>query len=263
MPSEPGNQGDKPLYTPRLLVLGAALVGVLMLAFVAVVTHRGPASAAAAPPASRPPASRPPALQPSVGAQAGGPAPGSSASPAGATAACNVPPGDNEIPTSAPAGVTWQLYQTIALPFSAQAGPTVVSGDVARCYAHSPTGALLATVQIYIRLGVATDWRPVVDAQVLAGPGRNVFAAERPDESVTVQPGEFGQVAGFQFVTYTGSVAVIQLVVQMPDGSLQMAAMTSVWNGGDWRLELQPDGQASANIQQLSSLAGFVPWGGV
>lgn len=39
--------------------------------------------------------------------------------------------------------------------------------------------------------------------------------------------------------------------------------MTLVWRGGDWRLQLQPNGSASATSQQVTSMDGFVPWGGV
>ncbi len=75
----------------------------------------------------------------------------------------------------APAGVTWQLWQSVALPFSKAAGPQIVQGNVARCYAHTPTGALLAAVQIQYRLGISSNWRQIADTQIMPGPGRNVF----------------------------------------------------------------------------------------
>jgi cytoskeletal protein RodZ len=61
---------------------------------------------------------------------------------------CNVSPGDQTVPESAPAGVTWQIIGYIAFPSSKAAGPEVVTGDIARCFAHSPLGALIAMVQI-------------------------------------------------------------------------------------------------------------------
>jgi hypothetical protein len=159
--------------------------------------------------------------------------------------------------------VTWRLYDTVALPFSAQAGPTQINGDVARCYAHSPTGALLAAVQITVRYLLATNWRAVIAQQVLPGTGRNVYADQRSGVNFTIQPGEFGQVAGFQFVTYTSPLAVIEIVIQLPSGGMQATTMTVQWSGGDWRLQLQPDGTPGPNIQQVTSLTGFIPWGGV
>lgn len=176
---------------------------------------------------------------------------------------CRVPPGNRDVPAAAPAGVTWRLYATIALPFSATAGPAEVAGGVARCYAHSPTGALLAAVQIAVRYVLAPDWRAVLAQQVMPGTGRNVYAAQRPGMQVTDQPGQYGQVAGFQFAAYTQAVAVIQLATELPDGILQCTTMTVDWAAGDWRLVLQPDGAPGPDVQQLSSLTGFIPWSGV
>jgi hypothetical protein len=253
MLTNPRNGGGKPLYSPRLLLMAAALAGILILSLAEVLTHGGPGASAASPPGPR---SSTPGL-------AASPALSPASSPSSGASGCNVPPGSQAIPGSAPPGVSWQLYQMIALPFSASSGPTVISGDVARCYAHSPTGALLAAVQIYIRIGLAQDWRPVVSEQVMPGTGRDALAAVRPGETVTVRPGEFGQIAAFQFVTYSGTIAVVQIVVRMPNGSLEMGTLTVVWSGGDWRLELEPSGKAYANVQQLPNLTGFIQWGGV
>jgi hypothetical protein len=173
-----------------------------------------------------------------------------------------VPPGSQAIPASAPADVTWQLFETVALPFSAQAGPAEIDGDIAQCYAHSPTGALLAAAQIAVRYALAPDWQAVVDEQVMPGTGRNVYAAERPGDAVSVQPGELGQYAGFQFVTYTSEVAVIQVVIQGPSGGLQETDLTVLWSGGDWRLQLQSDGSQGPNPQAIPNLNGYIPWGG-
>jgi hypothetical protein len=248
--------GDGPLLTPRLLITAAVLLGVVAFALVAVLTR------SASPAAAR---SSPVAMHTtSAGHRAG--APGHTVAPASSPAAtangCGVSPGEQAVPVSAPASVTWQLYDTVALPFSSQAGPTVIAGDVARCYAHSPTGALVAAVQIAIRYALATNWPAVIAEQVMPGTGRNVYAAQRPGVNVTIQAGEFGQIAGFQFVTYSAALAVVQIVVQLPSGELQVTTMTVQWSGGDWRLQLQPDGSPGPNVQQVASLTGFIPWGG-
>jgi hypothetical protein len=248
---------DGPLLTPRVLIGAAVLAGVVIFALVAVLIRSSPPRSAASP---RPSASTHPAA---AQADPASQAPAPPASQDGGSGSCNVPPGSQAIPQNAPAGVTWQLYDTVALPFSAQAGPTVLDGDVARCYADSPTGALLAAAQIPVRYALATNWQAVLAEQVMPGTGRNVYAAERPGEGIAVQPGEFGQIAGFQFVTYTSALAVVQIVVQLPSGALQASATTVQWSGADWRLQVQPDGSPWPNVQQIPSLAGFIPWGGV
>jgi hypothetical protein len=35
-----------------------------------------------------------------------------------------------------------------------------------------------------------------------------------------------------------------------------------VWLNGDWKLVLAADGGEATTAQQVSSLGGFVPWGG-
>jgi hypothetical protein len=243
--------GGGPVLTPRLLIVAAVLLSVVAFALVAVL-ERSP-SPAAAPSSS---ATRHPSqVRHSAGARA--------ASTAVATGGCDVSPGQQAIPISDPAGVTWRLYNTVALPFSVQAGPTVIAGDIARCYAHSPTGALLAAVQIAVRYALAPNWRSVTAEQVMPGTGRNVYADQRSGVNVTVQSGEFGQVAAFQFVAYSRALAVVQIVIQLPSGEMQAVPMTVQWSGGDWRLQLQPDGSPGPDVQQVTDLTGFVPWGGV
>jgi hypothetical protein len=55
---------------------------------------------------------------------------------------------------------------------------------------------------------------------------------------------------------------VLQLVTRFPrTGGLQVTVTTVKWVGGDWRLELQPDGGTSPTAQTVPSLDGFVVWG--
>jgi hypothetical protein len=178
---------------------------------------------------------------------------------------CSLPAASQAVPAAPPAEVRWEIYDTVALPFSATAGPQAVTGDVARCYAHTPAGALLAAVQIAVRYVLAPDWRTVLARQVVPGPGASVYAAQRAQDPAvnTSQPGQYGQIAGFQFVTYTPELAVMQIVSRLPGGSLQVTTMTTQWAGGDWRLVLHDDGTPGGNVQQLDNLDGFVPWGGV
>jgi len=173
---------------------------------------------------------------------------------------------DQSVPDSPPPGVSWSLFQGVALPSSSSAGPSRITGPVYAGYAQTPVGALLATTQVGYRylLTPGDGWRQVVREQVLPGPGQDAFVANRAKVTSTdVAPGGLGQLAGFRFVTYSPDVAVIQLVSRFSSGSLQVSTLTVQWINGDWRLQLQPDGGSSPTAQQADSLAGFVPWGGV
>ncbi|GAA4140833.1 hypothetical protein [Actinomadura keratinilytica] len=198
-------------------------------------------------------------------------APQASATPAnGATQApangCR--PGDTsqQIPTGPPTGITWQVYKTMALPYSSTAGPLNVSadGEVARCFAHTPVGALIAAVHLSSRYVFSRQWRVIADEQVVPGPGRDAYLKLRGNRGVdAVTPGSLGQIAGFQFVTYDPQTAVVQLVMRFSNGQMSVSAVTVKWQAGDWKLELKPNGSPSNSQQLVSSLAGFTPWGGV
>ena len=177
---------------------------------------------------------------------------------------CHVATGSQTVPQYAPQGVTWQLYQTVALPYSKTAGPMVVDGGVARCYAHDPLGALLAASQIGVRYLIAPGWREVVNLQVMPGKGRSAYLKLRTESgnSGGAQPGNYGQLAGFKFVTYSRAIAVIEMATKS-NGSLQAGPVTVVWSGGDWKLQLQPNGSETAQVLPISSLVGFATWSGV
>ncbi|WBB58521.1 hypothetical protein O7599_23140 [Streptomyces sp. WMMC500] len=168
-----------------------------------------------------------------------------------------------DTPTAAPDGVTWTLYRAVALPSSEAAGPAVAGGDVARCYARTPVGALLASSQISVRYLAADDWMEVTRAQTV-GAGRDAYIEDRAAAEETAPPdaedGAHGQIAGFRFVTYSDTAAVIQTVWRFPDGRMQAATTTMLWQDGDWKLEYPAEPAAPTPVD---SLAGYTAWGGV
>jgi hypothetical protein len=240
-----------PFRRSGFLVALAFLV-LVVVAAIAVITMDSTGHHAGAAPTARPrPDSSP-----------GGGTPGA----APAAAGCNPTDTDQTVPTAAPAGVTWSLYQTVALPSSPTDGPLVTTGDVASCYAHTPVGALLAAAQISVRYLLADNWQAVLAAQVAPGPGPAVYASERAQVTGSAidagSPG-FGQYAAYQYVTYTPATAVIELVSRFPAGTFQLVTTTVTWSGTDWQLQLQPSGGISPNAQTLTTLTGFTPWAGV
>ena len=183
----------------------------------------------------------------------------------GTDASCSLPAGNQSVPDYTPPGITWRIYQTVALPYSPTYGPQYVNGDIARCYAHDPTGALVAASQIGVRYLIAPQWRKVVDQQVVANTGRSVYISNRATVSNQGgnQPGSYNQFAGFKYVTYGPSQAVLELVTTSSSGAMQATTVTVDWVSGDWRLLLQPDGGTSPNAFPVTSLAGFASWAGV
>jgi hypothetical protein len=174
------------------------------------------------------------------------------------------------VPTSAPSDISWSLFDGIALPSSSTAGPTRVDGAVHAGFAHTPEGALIADAQIAVRYLATpgTGWRDVLAQQVVPGPGVKAYSQERTAAGLGnvehVDTAGVGQIVGFRFITYTPSVAVIQMAVRFPSsGQYQVATNTVDWLDGDWKLQLLPDGSSASTVQQVNDLAGFVPWSGV
>lgn len=170
-----------------------------------------------------------------------------------------------QVPTAAPPGVRWELFQAIALPTSATAGPLVQHGERRSCYAHTPVGAMIAALQISARLTYSSQWRVILDQQVVDGPGKTALARERASTGASppLPAGEVAQVAGFRFITYSADTAVISLLLRLAPSTYAESTLTVKWQDGDWRLELQPDGSPDIAGPQRSSLEGYVAWGGV
>lgn len=203
-----------------------------------------------------------------------GPAPSMSPlPPPGADRPCTGPESkDTAIPQHTPADLTWTSFGGMMLPASRMAGPAGIEGDVARCYAHTPLGALLASVQISSRLFLTPAWRSVVERSVVPGAERDQLVDQRGQAEKThgtprpPAAGRLLQIAGYQFVSYSGDTAVVKVLKGTPGAQGTPAQFKSVlytmtWHDGDWKLRLAADGRDSFMVQELDSAAGFVPWG--
>ena len=244
--------GDRRTLRRRIaagVVVGVALVGTAVGLAVSGGSGGHARVRSVRPVVTTPPAAAPVGVAPPLSVQGG------------RLSGCHLHGGSGKIPTSPPA-VTWQLFNTVALPYSETAGPGYVTGDVARCFAHTPTGALIADQHIATRYLIAAGWRQVVAAGVVPGPGVNVYSAERSKVASTSSAGDYCQTAGFSFLNYTPERAQIEDVSRC-GGNLQAVTSTVEWSGTDWRLVLQPDGSESPSETNIANLTGFIAWGGV
>lgn len=179
---------------------------------------------------------------------------------------CDVADGPQTL--AAPDDVTWQLYGLEALPYSATAGPLVTEGVVARCYAHSPGGALLASIQIPARISLSGNvkWENVATAQLPPGPGRDALMRRVRDSiaaAPTGQPGQApGQVAAFQIVSYTPAAAVVATVYRGDGGALGVSSISLVWESGDWKVSVLPTGDLGPPAAAVPSIAGYTEFRG-
>ena len=222
--------------------------------------HHAASSSAAAPASTAVPTTRSPAARSTSPKETAG-------------GRCDVPPGPQAVPTMAPSGIAWQYWRTAVLPTSPTAGPMVVYGDFARCFARSPLGALISAVQIYSRMELAmtsTEWQSIVYGQMVPSVGRDQLAtmteaAEKANPAAfaaPTPPGAFAQIAGFSFVSYDGDTAVIDLVVTKT-GAYAVAPLTVSWVDGDWELDVTPSGGLTGPAQAISSTVGYIAWSGI
>lgn len=167
--------------------------------------------------------------------------------------------------TTAPTGVTWELFQGVALPTSRTDGPARVEGPVHAGFSRTPTGALLADVQISYRTLVDPDLgnlRHVVDAQLAEGPGKvaylNLLSQLRENDPPA---NGYAQMVGFRYITYTPDLAVISRATRGNSGNIQVGIDTLRWVDGDWKLEKPASGLQQPQI--VANLSGYVPWAGV
>ena len=186
------------------------------------------------------------------------------ASPSPSDWGCRPSDTDTSLPAQAPTDVTWSIVNTVAVPTSSSAGPLQTSGLVARCYAHTPRGALMAAVNLFYRVAVEAPQVTVVQEQVVPGAGATALENQLKTVTDPIQAGELAQLAGYRIVSYTPDTTVITLVNgSVQSNTLKASDVTVQWSGGDWKLVVGPDGSISGPGTSITSLAGYTAFGGV
>jgi hypothetical protein len=191
------------------------------------------------------------------------------AAPAAAAyeSACGLRDGPTDRPTGS-LDVQWQNMDGSWQPVSATEGPGLRNPTGAwSCYAHTPTGAVLAAYNIQARITVAADFPGVVKQQTRPGTGQTALlklGQQRTPASDQVSP------AGFTINAYDPSAATVTFYLRQPGRGFTGRCSASVqWVGGrtgDWQLLLSPDGASVSNCEQAQipadgTASGFVAWG--
>ena len=76
------------------------------------------------------------------------------------------PAGSPTVPAIDPAGLRWADFHGISLPVSAQHGPRDMRGGLASGFTDTPSGALLAAINIGVR--TAAPWGPAIYAPTIS-----------------------------------------------------------------------------------------------
>jgi hypothetical protein len=167
----------------------------------------------------------------------------------------------------APPAVTWQFDGAMLIPLQVAGGPAATRPNgVKYCFAHSPTGAVLAAMVLLGQVQNRSIVLDVLEQRVVPGPGQAKAIAQAKLDMATPDDGTSVQFVGFKVVSYPkdGSQAIIQIASQVADQGVGALLVTMQWSKGDWRAVLQDDGSFNGTVEPdiLSSLNGYVRFSG-
>lgn len=167
----------------------------------------------------------------------------------------------------APTAVTWQFDGAMLIPLQVAGGPAATRANGVRyCFAHSPTGAVLAAMVLLGQVQNRSTAIDVLKERVVPGPGQVKALAQAKAEMQTPLDADDVQFAGFKVVAYSkdGSQAIIQVAAQLADQGIGALLVTMQWWKGDWYAVLQDDGSFNGTVEPdiLSSLNGYVRFSG-
>jgi hypothetical protein len=272
------SDGDETgMLQQRGFVAGAIVVVALILCLVAFLVLRGGSGTPAATPSETPSTAAPteqPTDEPSGPPATPDPTDAPTSTrvtppPANNTAGgCHVAKPPQAIPRYyAPTAVTWQFEGTMLIPLQLAGGPAATKASgVKYCFAHSPTGAVLAAMVLLGQVQNRSITLDVLRDRVVPGPGQLKAIAQAKAELQTPADSTDVQFVGFKVVSYPkdGSQAIIQIASQLGDQGVGALLVTMQWFKGDWRAVLQDDGSFNGTVEPdiLSSLNGYVRFSG-
>ena len=168
---------------------------------------------------------------------------------------CSLPAGSQAIPsTSPPTGTMWATVGAMQAPQAPTVyGPQRTKGIWDTCFAHNPTGALLAAINLWAE-GTTTAPASAVFQRLAVGAPRDLGSNENLDAAA----GGAVQLAGYKYGSYTPANAQISVVLQGPQGTLVAFVTPMTWHDGDWKYVFPTGGTPS--YQVIPALAGYVPW---
>jgi len=141
----------------------------------------------------------------------------------------------------------------------------LVDEGLRTCFAHSPVGALYASVNVVATTTDPALWERLVRKLAVEGQGRDRALEELDSESAAEVENTKIQVAGFSVTSYESSAAVINLAFQADSGDaagfLQLPVSLR-WADGDWKFTVADNGDPFTGLGQIPDLSSYVEWSG-
>jgi hypothetical protein len=176
---------------------------------------------------------------------------------------CNLPAGDQTVPTKAPPADSWEVSRRVVVPRSTTYGPATTDQDgFRRCFAHSPTGALYAAYNAIAALGDQQKAIPTTKKLMLPGPDTTALVTKLKSENPS-DDGATAQLAGYRILDATTDRVTVVLALPVEEQYVS-ANLTLVWHQSDWRvIPPKPGEQFGAPFSQHRDLDDFVTWKGL
>lgn len=174
---------------------------------------------------------------------------------------CGLVAPDQVIPTGALPSVPVEVGTRIQVPSIAGYGPGVTEG-VSHCFAHNPSGAILAAANFLTWFSSKEQLDEVVPALMAKGPNRDRLESQIKAE----WQGETGSaltIRGFKYEDRGPDNAMVVLAVShvaFPD-KIAGFPVVLVWQDGDWKVEAPSTDSWGERVIDSLPLEGFVEWG--
>ncbi|MEV6284483.1 hypothetical protein [Kribbella sp. NPDC051770] len=181
------------------------------------------------------------------------------------TGGCRAKNPPQRIPREAPGAVSWQFETNMLIPLQAQGGPAVQDAKGLRsCFAHSPTGAVLAAMVTLGQIRNPQLTEAVLRTRIAPGDGRTLALKAVRTSPTPRNTGQTSQFTGFKVIDYLPNRAIISIAVRLDSQKVAGLPVTLLWQDNDWKLVLQPDGSFNGAVAPdvLQSLEGYVRFGG-
>ncbi|MGO2519967.1 MAG: hypothetical protein ACTH8F_07590 [Microbacterium sp.] len=159
---------------------------------------------------------------------------------------CQLDTTDRDISTSPPEATRWVVERWAALPEIDSAGPCIEEDGYRVGFAHTQTGAVLATYHYFVHANPSTAneaTRGIAEYALVDGPLKESILQRIDDVLNGVEPrntdAEMAQITlrGYR-ITYEGDTAVVELLAGSTDGSvLSGGTFKLIWLDGDWRVD--------------------------
>jgi cytoskeletal protein RodZ len=173
---------------------------------------------------------------------------------------------DQRIPRTTPTAVTWEFEADMLIPTQQEGGPAVTSSaGVRSCFAHSPTGAVLAALVTLGQIRNPDLTIPVLRQRFVPNEGLQLALAEgRATPPTPGQTKTVAQFTAFKVLDYLPNRAIVAIAVRIDDQNVASIPVTMAWSKGDWKGVLQSDGSFNGSTEPdlLQSMTGYVRFGG-